>query len=76
MSAKFSFVFSAGALSRNSARFQIESYCARRDLECKVIENKGFLSSEFQVIIRGNDESVIQARTDLASWFDKINDAN
>lgn len=73
MNAKFTFRFVAGALIRSRMRFEIESYCDRHDLECKITENKGLLESHFQVTIGGNDETqVAEARAAIIEWVRKI----
>ena len=72
MSAKFEFQFTAGVLIRNKVKFEIEAYCARNDLTCNVIENKGILESDFQVVICGKNDDVITASEELTHWLDKI----
>jgi hypothetical protein len=65
----FSFRLELGALVRSSAIFEIRSSVARYGLDCSVLENRGWLESEYEITVSGNEPRLGEYREALRRWL-------
>lgn len=63
-----------GALVRSSAVFEIESAALRAGVTCQKVEQRGFLSSDYQFRFTGEQERIRVFRQALKRWFDQQSD--
>jgi hypothetical protein len=71
MTAAFSFRLELGALVRNSVIFEIRSSCARYGLNCSVLENRGWLESEYEITVSGAQPPLGEYREALRRWLNE-----
>jgi hypothetical protein len=61
-----------GALFRKDAVFQIRTGAQKYGVSCEVVENKGFLVSEYSFRVSGDPERVAKFKDALASWCSEM----
>lgn len=62
------FTLEAGALVRSAAVRELRAYCWRAGIECRIEEDRGWLSSGFRVELTGPDSALQDARRDVMRW--------
>lgn len=70
--AELRFSFSAGALIRGHIRREIKSYCFIRGYRLSIDEDKGLISSLFNVTIYLPDTQFETTHEELFEWLNKI----
>jgi len=69
---KVSFQAEVGLLLRKQVRFQLEVYAKKAGLRLELMENKGWLDSQFYIELHGVESKVLQAKSDLDAWFAQL----
>ena len=69
---KYTFEMTLGRLFARKTRFELEKYCAREGLEVSFMESKGWLETDYQVIIRGAASKWPKVQKELETWFKEL----
>jgi len=60
--------FSAGALIRRQCVFEVKAAAQRLGLTVSLLENKGWLESEYQITVTGDQDSVTRFLAAFQQW--------
>ena len=69
MTGTLRFPIEVGCGVRAAIRRALRLYCFRRQLDCDIQEDRGWLESTYYVVIKGPEESIMLAKRDLEAWF-------
>lgn len=72
---KYTFEMTLGCFVARQTRFELEKYCTRENLELKVHESRGLLSSDYQMVVRGPASKWPNVKKDLEVWFKELEEA-
>ena len=57
---------------RKQFRFQLEVYAKRTGLRLEVMENKGWLDSDYFIELHGVESKLRQGKSDIEEWLEEL----